>query len=459
MGCNTCKKTPCGCLRNPLGGSSLVPQPFYVQAPSCVEDHTQKIYITDYSVGLRFQGAWNIPVCGGVSVISTPDLNDITIGTNIWHPSYGYFEVLSFDPFQKLLTIQNNCLTENAAPGTQVPECTIFTVAPPPCCQDSDQSGVFVAIDFTAPAIGDCIDITVTSQSNLGAGNEVQIGTGIYFLDEIKANNIVTICNTGEGIVPGTPVIAQNAFGQYQYPIGLIQTNACSATPITQGKLIVCDGVQPKPLTGSADNYVPALEVATQTVTFQPVVNLISSVCSSVEYGPQIVDASFVMTGSGTVGTQYSLASLTMPNDGYNYLIEWTISATCLFNYEPTSGTDTAPAVHELHIVPNGIGVGANQYKCGRTNFIVYNISKFGGGVGPVPSPTFPFITGDLIPDTVAFSMMYNTYELSTYFVRPGTGQIENPVIIYRCWRGDNWATGAMNCRFFTAGRATLWRI
>lgn len=242
--CNTCNRTPCCC------GLPASPTPYYVGGVACKENHTQNIYYNQFNAGLTIKSAWNIPQCGGSAILSIPELVSITIGANLWHPIYGYFEVIAFDSDSRLITVQNNCLSDNAPVGSSVPECTTFTITPPRCCEDINQNGVFVAYDFTAPDEDDCIDITLTSLEGLIAGNDAQIGSGIYFLQDVKSNNVVTICNQGQGITPGTPVIAKNVAGDYQYPVVSITVNSCTQDNVDAGVPLVCFEDHIKPLGG-----------------------------------------------------------------------------------------------------------------------------------------------------------------------------------------------------------------
>lgn len=247
MSCNRCYSSSCTCS----SGSTLVPEPFYVQASVCKEDHTNYVHYNQYAYGLQIQSSWNIPQCGGAAVLSVPGAIAISVGSYIWHITYGYFKIISFDSVKKEISVENPCFSSNSPAGTEVPACSTFVVTPEPCCEDVGQSGVYLKYDFTAPADGDCIDITLTSVDGLISGNDVQIGSGVYGLSEIKANNVVTICNEGEGITAGTPVIAQNASGLYQYPIIQLSVNPCTQTNITEGKVIACSGDNMSPITGA----------------------------------------------------------------------------------------------------------------------------------------------------------------------------------------------------------------
>lgn len=250
--CTTCRKTPCGC--NAYGNAT--PVPYYQEVPCCPEDNCQKIYITQSAIGVQIQSSWNVPQCGGAAVLSVPGLVNIPVGEFLHHPTFGYFEVVSFDAINQQISIQNPCFTDNALPGSEIPACTTFTIGPPPCCEDVGQSGIFVAIDFTAPDDGDCLDITLTAVEGLIAGNNVEINSGIYLLDEIKADNVVTICNEGEGIIPGTPVIAKDIAGNYVVPVIQLSINACTQDITSAGTVLVCNDGSAQPLTGAVVGYV-----------------------------------------------------------------------------------------------------------------------------------------------------------------------------------------------------------
>lgn len=246
--------------------------PFFAQSPTCQEDNVQNIIYEQFRAELTIANSWNIPDCGGSAVLSVSGLRGLLIGSYLWNGSYGYFQVIGFNAATNQVTIQNNCNDGNAEVGTQVPACSEFVVVDPPSTSGGTTPTLFpyVAIDFTAPAVSACIDITVTTVNGLAVGKNVQIGSGIYRLASIPSSTIINICNDGTGITPGTPVIAQNAQGQFQYPIVLIDTNPCTNDAATQGALIVCNGNVAVPLDGVTAGSVPVLiDPETNYVEFQ----------------------------------------------------------------------------------------------------------------------------------------------------------------------------------------------
>lgn len=222
MGCTKCGKlTSCGC-------SSA--SPYYTEASVCKEDNCQKVYCNQFTFGVCPTSSWNIPACGQTSLLVVPGVAGVSIGSYLWHTGYGYFRVVSVDVTQGYIGIVNECLEGNADPGVQIPANTCFVVTDTPDLVNSQNSNIipYVAIDFTAPADGDCIDITVTTINGLTAGDTITIGSGIYSIDSFPGVDLVTICNDGEGIVAGTSVIAKDSTGAYQYPINVI-SSCCTA--------------------------------------------------------------------------------------------------------------------------------------------------------------------------------------------------------------------------------------
>lgn len=300
--CSNCTNSPCSC-------SSAAPVPYYIAAKTCAEDHVQQVTVINQAVGIQIQSSWNVPVCGGAAELSVPGITNIPAGAYLWHSTYGYFEVIAFDSIRQTISIQNPCLEGNAAAGSQIPACTSFVVTAPPCCEDDLQSGNCVKYDFTAPAVSDCIDIILTTTEGLIAGNNVQIGTGIYSLEEVKINNVVTICNQGNGITPGTPVIAQDLAGRYQYCLKLLTTNPCTLDTVTSGSIIVCNANASRPLTGSTVNQIPILtNTTTGSVAYGNVCDLITPEC---------------ITGKVDAGCSYQTIYTDIP---FNYDISFTPS-------------------------------------------------------------------------------------------------------------------------------------
>ncbi len=355
---------PCGtqqgCNPNDCCSPSLPasPVPFYACVPSCPESHTQTLVQQQFYADISAQNSWNVPLCGATAILAVPGLKSVNIGSYIWNATFGYFEVTAFDVTTGQLTVLNHCNDGNAATGTTVPACTLFTVTVPPCdCGTSTQ--VCVAIDFTAPAIGDCIDITLTDTVGLQDSDTVQIGTGFYFLQTIKPNNIVTICNQGDGILAGTPVIAKDANGNYQYCLSIISSNACMKDPIAAGRVLVCDGSgNLAPLTGGSageiltltnpvngdatyDNTIPTAIVTLQTNINDLAAAFYSNVTDYADSTPHIIDSTGGSTSYTTPHTNWNITNSSTTKNlivttTFNFILRGDITGDPINNLDVT---------------------------------------------------------------------------------------------------------------------------
>jgi hypothetical protein len=229
--------------------------------PACQESHCQQILINTYPLAVKVANPWNVPACDETAILIIPDATQALVGSYLWNPIYGYFEITGFNSTTKQLTVINNCNAGNATEGTAVPECALFVVTDEPSESSGPSSTYpYVAIDFTAPANGDCLLITVTNVNGLVTGKNITIGTGTYRISAINSATTITICNDGTGITPGTSVIAKNGAGQYQYPITLVDSNPCTNPEVTTGSVVVCKDDIMQPLTGAAVGSVLVLQ-------------------------------------------------------------------------------------------------------------------------------------------------------------------------------------------------------
>lgn len=284
------------------------PNPYYIQSAQCQENHCEQIINNYYSPQVCVSYGFNIPGCGLTAVIYFSDVPKLLVGAYLWHPTYGYFKVIAFNSQTGQTTILNTCEDGNAAPGTAIPACTCFIVTPEPI-DIAVLTGVCVAVDFTAPAVYDCILITVTSINGLVVGGYVGIGSGVYLVSEVNSATTITICNEGQGITPGTPVIALDAAGGYQYCLSILGgANPCDAPSITSGQPVICGGSGLQPLEGGVIGDVLTLSGTS------PNVALFQSPCGNVAAasGPVIICNNGMRPLSGTGNGQV----LTLVNSG-----------------------------------------------------------------------------------------------------------------------------------------------
>jgi hypothetical protein len=379
MGCSKCGTSTCS------GSSCASGTAYYNSADVCEEDNCKKIYCNQFTFGVCPDVSWNVPSCGQTALLSVPGVQGASIGSYIWHTAYGYFQVVSVDADKGLLGIVNTCLTGNADPGTQIPKCTCFTVSPPPAdIASNSQLFPYVAIDFTAPTDTGCLAITVTTINGLSVGDVISIGSGFYEIDAFLSDTVVNICNTGDGILPGTSVIAQDQFGNYQYPIYV--TSSC------------CASLSPR---------VDALETA---------VDVLEADVNS--FSVAVQDASNIGTAVGSVASIGSgNVSLTVTNVSLTHAIKVMVTYDAVFSGQ-VSISDTSPAV----------ALSAIQYT------LVANIN---GGGSATLLPTTPLVYSYIVSDfttppapfTYAVSVFETVSITKTYTVAAaGTLTIANAV-------------------------------
>lgn len=70
--------------------------------------------------------SWNIPAIGANAVLNVSNLKQLVVGTYIYHPSYGYFKIISFDATLGQLTVTNEGTYGNALAGVIIPAATPF---------------------------------------------------------------------------------------------------------------------------------------------------------------------------------------------------------------------------------------------------------------------------------------------------------------------------------------------
>lgn len=250
MSCTRCYPSPCSCTSYQPAAPLPVAAPSC--APPCYENHEKVVINQCFSSVIRTKNAWVVPEEGEQVSILVPGLCDTLPGSYIWSSTYGYFKVILYDTAAQTLTVQNEDTDGNANAGTQVLPGSPFIFVDPPCCTDATNNSPYpyVAVDFTVPGVGLCVEIEVTSVATLAPGQTVQIQNGTYLLDGIVDGTHIAICNVGDGDTPGNLVVARDAGGNFQVPIIPINLNACDETPIDEGVLLVCGVSGAAPLDG-----------------------------------------------------------------------------------------------------------------------------------------------------------------------------------------------------------------
>lgn len=262
-GCASCSRCATNC-----GTSALpaIPTPFYGTPPAC-EQQSSKVFIQNFVATIKVGSAWGVPESGGTGIIFVDGLVSILVGSYIYNKNYGYFEVTAFNQDNGQVTVLNHNTGGNQPPGFQVPPCTEFIITDPPSAGGGSSGSnptlyPYLKLDFTAPAQGAPVTLTLTNVNGLSVGKNVQIAGGTYRLNGISSATVVTVTNEGSGAPVGTSVFAQNSQNEYQYPVVMIDQNPCTNTPVPQGSILVCKNGLLQPLSGVAGG-VPILQDAT----------------------------------------------------------------------------------------------------------------------------------------------------------------------------------------------------
>lgn len=263
----SCGCDPCQCQ----SAQTATPLPFYNQAPSCQESHTQVLMQQNFITAISTGYAFNMPACNAAISISIPGVQQLLVGGYLWNSVYGYLKVISFDYETARATVVNECQVGNAAPGTEIPSCTLFNVVDPPF-EPTDEcgEGSFLTVDFVAPAVGSSVSISVTNLIGLTLGSVVQVSTGAYTITAILSANSITLKNNGLGVTPGTTVHAYDSQGHCITPITPYSANPCSKTVVDTGALVVCHGGVSTTLNAASVGQVPVcIDETTNEVEFQ----------------------------------------------------------------------------------------------------------------------------------------------------------------------------------------------
>lgn len=221
-----CSTRPCSPADRCSTPGPATPAPYYQCAPTCQEDHCQQVNVFNYATSICVNYAFNMPACGETANIYFTDVKNLLVGAYLWHPTYGYLEVVGFNNQTGQAIVKNNCNDGNAAVGTNIPACTCFVVTATPV-DLVPEGAMCVALDFIAPEVGECVTIAVTNVVNVGEGDLVLIGTGRYRVNSIVSATLLEICNDGEGITPGTIVYAKDSLGNFQYCLSVV-SNCCT---------------------------------------------------------------------------------------------------------------------------------------------------------------------------------------------------------------------------------------
>lgn len=240
---------PAGCCTPPVNVSC---KPFYQQVSMCPEDNRRTVIIEKISQVFRNKNAFCMPSCGARVSVTFDGVSDVAIGAWMWSFGIGYLEVVSFNANSCEIQLTNPCQTDcgtQVPAGTPIPACSLFVVTPP-VCSGGGSGGVQPCLDsgFVAPVSGSCVQIAVTNVNGLSVNKNVSINTGIYRISAINSAVVITICNDGEGLTPGTVV---DPGTNCAVPIILVDNNPCLNAEVLCGAMLGCNAGVTSPVVGT----------------------------------------------------------------------------------------------------------------------------------------------------------------------------------------------------------------
>lgn len=228
----------------------------------CAEDNTQHIIRETKTQLYKNSAAFAVPLIGSRIKVPFDGVAEVALGAYLWARGVGILKIVGFNAARGEIELENDGSScDGSAPGTPIASCTPFVLAMPPC----GGSGVgtstslfpFLASSFVAPAIDNCVDISVTNVNGISVNHSISINNGIYNVSQIKSATVITICNTGAGLVPLTVVQPDDSSGNHIVPIVVIDANECSNVAVPAGSIMVCSGGVTSPLSANADGQIP----------------------------------------------------------------------------------------------------------------------------------------------------------------------------------------------------------
>lgn len=256
--CTRCNQVNCQCGAGQIAGCCTPPlnttcRPFYERVSMCPEDNRRTVIIKEISQVFRNKNSFCMPSCGARVSVIFDGVTDVAVGAWMWAFGIGYLEVTLFNANTGEIQLTNPCPTDcgtQVPAGTPIPACTLFVLSPPICTGANGNSGTqpCLASGFVAPISGACVQIAVTNVNGLSVNKNVSINTGIYRISAINSAVLITICNDGDGLTPGTVV---DPGSNCAVPIILVDNNPCLNEPVLLASVLACNGGVEQPLVGT----------------------------------------------------------------------------------------------------------------------------------------------------------------------------------------------------------------
>ncbi len=114
----------CGCKGNSCS-CNVVPIPYY-EDPCFQENQCQGTQVVvQYTPVIKISNNWAVPEVDTIIQLNVPGVTDMLIGSYLWNPTYGNYEVVSFDVNNQTVKVTKAVDNEVEA-GVIVPSCTRF---------------------------------------------------------------------------------------------------------------------------------------------------------------------------------------------------------------------------------------------------------------------------------------------------------------------------------------------
>src|SRR3990172_9826709 len=188
------------------------------QAQLSCDPNCTKALTTNLKGAVTILESWSIPICGGVVTVTIPYLEAVSIGSFLWNPTYGYFQIIAFDITTKKATLLNIC-KNNGIIGSVISKNTLFIVVS--IQNEGSVINIFLSANFIAPAVSSCTTITV-SATGIILGDTITFGGASYKVTEVSSDGTtLTICNEGQGFTAGLIIFSKDFFGNFLYSISI----------------------------------------------------------------------------------------------------------------------------------------------------------------------------------------------------------------------------------------------
>jgi hypothetical protein len=116
---------------------------------------------------LVVQNSFNLPACNSTAVLTFANLKNVSVGSYLYSPTYGYLKITSFNAVTGEMVVVNECQAVNPPPGTVVPASTMFVLAGPPAFSGWNNWTTAITGNGTLAASGIVFNLSEYSVNNV----------------------------------------------------------------------------------------------------------------------------------------------------------------------------------------------------------------------------------------------------------------------------------------------------